>query len=363
VIARLPAGAASAGAETAGVDWWGIAWLGVLLLVNAFFVAAEFAVISARRSQIEPRAEAGSRAAKTALWAMEHATLMLATCQLGITVSSLLIFNVSEPAIDHLLEIPLELTHWPAEVIGGIAFTITLTVVSFLHVVLGEMVPKNLSFSAPDRAVLILATPLVAVATIFRPIIIALNAIANGVLRLFRVEPKNEATSAFTAEEVQTIIATSTREGVLTDPTGTLGAAFEFTTKRVRDVALPREHLITLPEDGTPGDVERAVAQHGFSRYVLIDDAGEPTGYVHLKDVIDLRDDELDVPVPPKRIRQLISVFRDAELEDALTLMRRSGAHVARAFDEHGATRGVLFLEDIIETLVGEVQDATRRQR
>ena len=352
----------AADGATTGVDWWGIAWLGVLLLVNAFFVGAEFAVISARRSQIEPRAEAGSRAAKTALWAMEHATLMLATSQLGITVCSLLILNVSEPAIHHLLEIPLELTHWPEEVIGGIAFAITLIVVSFLHVVLGEMVPKNLSFSVPERAVLILATPLVAVATVFRPIIVALNATANGILRLFRVAPKNEATSAFTAEEVQTIINTSTREGVLTDTTGTLSNAFEFTEKRVRDVALPGDALITLPEDATPADVEKAVAQHGFSRYVLVNESGEPTGYVHLKDVIDLRADEFDDPVPPKRIRQLISIFRDSELEDALALMRRSGAHVARAFDEHGATRGVLFLEDIIETLVGEVQDATRRR-
>ena len=346
----------------AGVDWWGIAWLGILLVVNAFFVGAEFAVISARRSQIEPRAEAGSRSAKTALWAMEHATLMLATSQLGITVCSLLILNVSEPAIHHLLEIPLELTQWPAEVVGTIAFVIALVVVSFLHVVLGEMVPKNISFSVPERAVLILAPALVAVATVFKPIIWSLNAIANGILRLFRVEPKNEATSAFTAEEVQTIIATSTREGVLTDTTGTLSNAFEFTEKRVRDVALPGDALVTLPEDATPSDVERAVAQHGFSRYVLVNAENEPTGYVHLKDVIDLRDDEFDDPVPPKRIRQLISVFRDSELEDALALMRRSGAHVARAFDEHGATRGVLFLEDIIETLVGEVQDATRRR-
>jgi Hemolysins and related proteins containing CBS domains len=345
----------------AGVDWWGIAWLGILLLVNAFFVGAEFAVISARRSQIEPRAENGSRAAKTALWAMEHATLMLATSQLGITVCSLLILNVSEPAIHHLLEIPLQLTGWPAEVVGTIAFVVALVVVSFLHVVLGEMVPKNISFSVPDRAVLILATPLVAIATVFKPVIWTLNATANVILRLFRVEPKNEATSAFTAEEVQTIIATSTREGVLTDTTGTLTNAFDFTEKRVRDVMVALDALVTLPEDATPADVERAVAQHGFSRYVLVNDGGEPTGYVHLKDVIDLRDDEFDEPVPPKRIRQLITLYRDAELEDALALMRRSGAHVARAFDEHGVTRGVLFLEDIIETLVGEVQDATRR--
>ncbi|MBN9238318.1 MAG: hypothetical protein BGO97_01435 [Micrococcales bacterium 70-64] len=345
------------------MDVWGIVWLFVLLLVNAFFVGAEFAVISARRSQIEPRAEAGSRAAKTALWAMEHATLMLAACQLGITVASLLILNVSEPAIHHLLEIPLHLTGLPEEAIGTIAFIITLLLVSFLHVVLGEMVPKNISFSLPDRAVLLLAPPLVFVARVFNPIIWALNAIANGVLRLFRVTPKNEANSVFTLDEVATIVAQSTREGVLTDAGGTLSAAFEFTSKKVRDVAVGMGSLVTLPEDATPADVERAVAQRGFSRYILVDDAGEPTGYLHLKDVIDLDDEnEFDEPVPPKRIRQLISIFRGTDLEDALATMRRSGVHVARAFDENGATRGVLFLEDIIEELVGEVQDATRRR-
>ncbi len=344
-------------------DWWGIAWLAILLLFNAFFVAAEFAVISARRSQIEPLAEAGSRSARTALWAMEHATLMLATSQLGITVCSLLILNVSEPAIHHLLEIPLELTHWPEEVIGGVAFGITLLLVSFLHVVLGEMVPKNISFSVPDRAALVLATPLVFVATVLRPIIVALNGTANGVLRLFRVEPKNEATSIYTLDEVQTIVAQSQAEGVLVDRSGALTAAFEFTEKKVQDVAVGMDQLITLPEDASPADVERAVAQHGFSRYVLVDEDGEPTGYLHLKDVIDLDDDEFAEPVPPKRIRQLVSVFRGTELEDALAILRRSGLHLARAFDENGRTRGVLFLEDIIEELVGEVQDATRRRR
>ncbi len=343
-------------------DWAGIAWLFALLLINAFFVAAEFAVISARRSQIEPRAEAGSRAAKTTLWAMEHASLMLATSQLGITVASLLILNVSEPAIHHLLQAPLAFTGWSGAVTSAVSFVIALVVVSFLHVILGEMVPKNLSFSVPDRAALILAPPLVFVATILRPIIFVLNAMTIGVLKLLRVQPKSEANSVFTLDEVATIVAHSTREGVLTDAGGTLSAAFEFTSKKVRDVAVGMSALVTLPEDATPADVERAVAQRGFSRYILVDDAGEPTGYLHLKDVIDLDDqDEFDEPVPPKRIRQLISIFRGTDLEDALATMRRSGVHVARAFDESGATKGVLFLEDIIEELVGEVQDATRR--
>lgn len=343
-------------------DWWGIAWLVILLAVNAFFVAAEFALIAARRSQIEPRAEAGSRAAKTAIWAMEHATLMLATTQLGITIASLLILNVSEPAIHHLLSVPLHLTGWSEAVISTIAFIITLTLVSFLHVVLGETVPKNISFSVPDRAVLLLATPLVGIATVFRPVIVLLNAVSNGAVRLFGVQPRTEANSAFSFDEVATIVATSTREGVLTDSTGTLSNAFEFTTKTVKDVLVPMPKLVTLPDDATPEDVERAVAQHGFSRYVLLDDQGEPSGYLHLKDVIDLDDDEFGEPVPPKRIRQLISIYHDTELEDALAIMRRSGSHLGRAFDENGATQGVLFLEDIIEELVGEVQDATRRR-
>ncbi|MEO8094196.1 MAG: hemolysin family protein [Pseudolysinimonas sp.] len=343
-------------------DWAGIVWLVVLLIVNGFFVGSEFAVISARRSQIEPRAEAGSRAAKTALWAMEHVNLMLATCQLGVTVASLLILNVSEPALHHLLALPLDLLHIPESVVDTVAFIITLVLVSYLHAVLGEVVPKNLTFSMPDRLLLILATPLVAFATVFRPIIVVLNVTSDGILRLLRIQPKTEANSAFTVDEVATIVATSTREGVLTDATGTLSNAFEFTEKKVTDVAVDMDKLVTLPEDASPSDVERSVTQHGFSRYVLVDADGEPTGYVHLKDVIDLDDDEYDDPVPPKRIRQLISVFRDTDLEDALATLRRSGSHVARVFDESGGTRGVLFLEDIIEELVGEVQDATRRQ-
>jgi len=342
-------------------DLWGIVWLVVLLVINAFFVGAEFAVISAKRSQIEPKAEAGSRTAKTALWAMEHATLMLATCQLGITVCSLLILLVSEPAIHHLLEIPLGAIGWPEAVVSGVAFAIALIVVTFLHVVFGEMVPKNLSFTIPDRAVLALATPLVAVATVLRPIVGALNGVANGAIRLIGVTPRSEATSVFTLDQVATIVAESTKEGVLEDRTGALGAAFEFTTKRVDDVAVPLAGLVTLPEDATPADVESAVSKRGYSRYILVDGDGEPSGYVHLKDVIDLVDDEFESPIPGKRVRRLASIWDETELEDALATMRREGAHIARAFDQTGRTTGVLFLEDIIEELVGVIDDITER--
>src|SRR5690606_9709957 len=156
----------------------------------------------------------GSRPARTALYAMEHATLMLATSQLGITICSLLILNVSEPAIHKLLAMPMEAMGWSETAVSVTSFVIALIIVSFLHVVFGEMVPKNLAFSIPDRAVLILATPLVWVSKLFMPVIWALNGIANGILRLFGVQPKSEAESTFTIDEVATIVNQSREEGV-----------------------------------------------------------------------------------------------------------------------------------------------------
>ncbi|KAA9111177.1 hemolysin family protein [Microbacterium rhizomatis] len=349
-------------------DWAGIAWLVVLLAFNAFFVGAEFAVISARRSQIEPLAEKGSRSAKTALYAMEHATLMLATSQLGITICSLLILNVSEPAIHHLLAGPLGLTGLAETTVDVIAFIVALLLVSYLHVVFGEMVPKNLAFSVPDRAVLMLATPLVWVSRVFHPVIVALNWVANSILRLFRVEPKDEAASTFTLEEVATIVNQSRIEGVLDDAAGTVAAAVEFSDKKAGEVAVPLADLVTLPESTTPDEIERAVATHGFSRYVIVDAGGEPVGYVHLKDILRAAEgsrSEADVVrrIAPKRIHQMVPVMDTTDLEDALALMRRAGRHLAQVRDQEGRTTAVLFLEDIIEELVGEVQDATRRGR
>lgn len=200
----------------------GIIALFVLLTANAFFVGAEFAVISARRAQIEPLAAEGNKSAKTALWAMEHATHMLATCQLGITASSIMILLVAEPAVHHLLEAPLEAIGLSTGVITPIAFIVTLLVVTFLHVVAGEMIPKNMAFSVPDRAVLLLAPPLVGLSKLLGPVIRGMNAIANVVLRLCGVEPKDSANTAFTLEQIESIVDESTTTGMLADKSGVL---------------------------------------------------------------------------------------------------------------------------------------------
>jgi CBS domain containing-hemolysin-like protein len=337
----------------------GLIWFAVLLVANAFFVGAEFAVLSARRAQIEPRADAGSKPAKITIKAMESVSLMLATAQLGITLCSLAILLIVEPSIHDLLK-PL-MVALPYEVGYAVSFAIALVAVTFMHVVFGEMVPKNIAFSIPERAALVLAPLLYLFAQFVRPIVLTLNAIANGVLRLLKIEIRDEAFNAYTLDQVEDIVEHSTREGVLNDSSGALSNAFEFTEKKVRDISVALDNLVAFNESVTPREIEQAVAKHGFSRYPLTSDSNEIVGYVHLKDVIDLRDDEVDDPIPAKRIRTLISLPASMELEDALASMKRVGAHRARSFDRSGKLVGVLFLEDILEELVGEVQDATKR--
>ncbi|WP_432502463.1 hemolysin family protein [Kineococcus arenarius] len=334
----------------------------VLLLGNGFFVGAEFAVLSARRSQVEPLAATSARA-RSALSAMEHVSLMLATCQLGVTLCSLGLGAVAEPALAHLLEPLFEAVHLPHGLVHPVAVVIALTVVVYLHVVVGEMIPKNLSIAGPDRAVLLLAPPLVALGRALGPLIRALNGVTNAVLRLAGVEPKDEVASAFTVEEVQSIVAESQREGTLDDSGGLVSGVLEFSDRSVGEIAVPLADLRTVTVGATPADVEALVARTGFSRFPVLDAAGDLHGYLHLKDLLYADDERYTQPVPEKRIRQLGTLGAGEEVEDALASMRRTGAHLARVVDAGGAVTGVVFLEDVIEELVGEVRDATQRAR
>lgn len=338
--------------------------VGLLLLAgNAFFVGAEFAVISARRSSIEPRAEAGERRAQTVLWAMEHVSLMLACAQLGVTVCSTGLGIVAEPALAHLLEPPFAALGLPEQLVHPVALVIALAVVVYLHVVLGEMVPKNLAVAGPEAAALWFAPPLVLVARVVRPVIAVLNWIANHAVRLTGVEPRDEVASAFTAEEVASIVEHSQAEGVLHDEQGLLTGAIEFSERTAADVMVPPEDLVTVTPGVTPDDVEHLVARTGFSRFpVRADGDGPFLGYLHLKDVLYASNGDRAEPVPSWRVRALASVRPHDEVEDALRAMQRSGAHVARVEDADGV-RGVVFLEDILEELVGEVRDAMQRRR
>jgi CBS domain containing-hemolysin-like protein len=341
-------------------DWAGILWLVILLIGNAFFVAAEFAIMSARRSQIEPLAEAGSARAKTTLHAMENVSLMLACAQLGITVCSLLILNVAEPAIHHLLADPLHAVGMPEEIAGPAAFIVALFIVTFLHVTFGEMVPKNISVSVADRAALLLAPALVFIARLVKPVIRALNWAANHTLRAFGVQPKDEVSSTFTLEEVQSIVAESRRHGLVADVNGLIAGALEFSTQSAEGIMVPLDQVVTLKTNTTPVQFETAVRRTGFSRFPMADDDGNLTGYMHIKDVISIPEEAYDRPILESKVRSLANLYAVDDIEAALATMQRTGSHLARVMGPDASTRGVLFLEDVIEELVGEIRDATQ---
>lgn len=341
-------------------DWAGIFWLVVLLLGNAFFVGAEFAVMSARRSQIEPLAEAGSKRAQTTLLAMENVSLMLACAQLGITVCSLLILQVAEPAIHHLMAVPLEAVGIPVEIADIVAFAVALLLVTFLHVTIGEMVPKNISVSVADKAALLLAPPLMFIARLVKPVIVALNWSANHILKLMRIEPKDEVTSSFTLEEVQSIVQESTRHGLVDDDAGLITGALEFSEHTAADVMVPLDKLVMMKSNTTPVEFEKAVSRTGFSRFPMLDDDGMLSGYLHIKDVLSIPDAAYHQPIAESHIRSLANLAMDDEIEKAMSVMQRTGSHLARVIGPDGLTQGVLFLEDVIEQLVGEIRDATQ---
>lgn len=334
--------------------------ISVLLLVgNAFFVGAEFAVMSVRRSQVEPLAAAGNRRARTVLFALEHVSEMLATAQLGITVCSTGLGALAEPAIAHALHDPFKELGLPPEAAHAVAFVIALLLVVYLHVVAGEMIPKNLAISQPERAALVFGPPLVFVSRLLRPVIWGLNELANVILRLLGVEPKSEVSSAFTAEEVASIVELSQAEGVLQDDLGLLSGALEFSAETAGSVMVPVEELRTVAVDVTPDELEHAVSRTGFSRFPVTD-GDALIGYLHLKDVLYAEGAERSEPVPAWRVRALAVVEPADEVEDALAVMQRSGAHLARVVS-NGRTVGVVFLEDILEQLVGEVRDSMQR--
>jgi CBS domain containing-hemolysin-like protein len=347
-------------------DLGGVLLAVVLLGANAFFVGAEFALISARRSQIEPRAQSGSRMARITLAAMERVSEMMAGAQLGITICSLGLGAVGEPALAHLIEPVFHGLHVPEEWLHPVAFVIAMTIVVFLHVVLGEMVPKNIAIAGPDRAALVLGPPMLGIVTVLRPVIATINAIANTILRLLRIEPKDEIGSTFTREEVAALVEESHGEGLLAeDEYDRLSGALGFTEKTVAEVMMRPDSLATVVRGSTGADVEALCAATGFSRFPVVAEGGDPVdllGYLHIKDVLEPDEERRERPVADRWIRPFATVTDDTLLHDALEVLQRRGAHMARVVDPAGTTLGVAALEDVIEELVGEIRDAAHSE-
>jgi CBS domain containing-hemolysin-like protein len=330
----------------------------VLLCLNGVFVAAEFSLILARRTQLEPAAQAGSRPAKMALHGIENLALSIAACQLGVTVCSLLLGAVAEPTAESLLEPAFHAVGLSRGWVDALAIAIALAVVTFAHALFGEMVPKNLALVRPERSVLLLAPILLTVAAILRPIVVGLNATAHAAVRLLGIEPKHEVTSTFTAEEVAGLLEESRREGLLDEHEfGLVSGALEFSGGTVAQVLLPLGELVTVSAQTTLAQVERACADTGFSRFPVLDETGDLTGYLHVKDVLDTQLDSRDRPLSDHWLqRPLATIAPDTGLYQALRAMQKRGAHMARVADETGQPLGVVMLEDVLAELVGEIR-------
>lgn len=332
-----------------------------LLGVNAFFVAGEFAVTSSRRSQIEPLREQGTRGSAKAMYALENVSHMLSICQLGVTVASTTLGAVAEPAIAHLLSEPLVSAGLPASSSHVVALAVALLIVVFLHVVFGEMVPKNISIAMPQDALLILAPPLVVIGTALGPVIHAMDRTADWFVRLAGLTPRSEIAAAFTAEEVASIVQRSEQEGKIHDELGLLSGSLEFADRTAGDAMVPLDKLVTVAAESTPAELEHLVSITGFSRFPVVE-RGAIIGYLHVKDVLYAQGAEHDRPIGRSRIREMDRVRPDDEMEDAMRQMQHTGIHCAEVVDDAGAVIGVLFLEDILEELVGEVRDILQRK-
>lgn len=337
--------------------------VGALLLAgNAFFVGAEFALISARRTQIEPRAAAGSKTAAVTLLAMENVSLMMAGAQLGITICSLGLGAVGEPAVAHLIEGPFAALGMPEAFLHPTAFAIALSIVVLLHMVLGEMVPKNLALAAPTRSALMLGPPIYAIVFILKPLITMLNALSNAIVRLLRTEPRAEVPSVFTHEEVAALIAESGREGLLGPREHQLlKGALSLPELTVRSVLIPITKLVTVEHGVSSADVERKAFETGYSRFPVAGTEAELMGYLHIKDVLEIQQTKRLQPVPDKRVRPMPTLHADDLLDAALKQMQRRGTQMARVHDSAGTLLGVVAMEDVLEELVGSIRDAMQR--
>lgn len=348
-----------------GSDVFGVLLTVALLGANAFFVGSEFALISARRDRLEALAEQGKKSAVTVMRAGEHLSLMLAGAQLGITICSILLGRVGEPAVAHLLEKPFGALGIPDTMLHTVSFVIALGVVVTLHVLLGEMVPKNIAIAGPESTAMLLIPPYLVYMKAAKPFIAFYNWCANATLRIFGVEPRDELDVTVSTVELSEMIAESLSEGLL-DPEehGRLTRALQIRNRVVSDVAIPLDDIraVRVVADGRgPAlvDVERALSDTGYSRFPVTDMAGYYIGYLHIKDILAMVDDP-EAVVDLSMVRPLPQVSSSLSLPDALSTLRRDNSHLALVTAGDRVT-AMVALEDLVEDLVGTVRDGTHR--
>lgn len=330
----------------------------VLLAGNAFFVGSEFALIASRRTVIEPLA-ATSRRARMALSAMNQIPLMIAGAQLGITICSLGLGAIAEPALAHLLEVPFGWVGLPESARHPVAFVLALAVVVFLHTVLGEMVPKNITLAGPEQSALVLGPPMLAFCLATKPLLAAMRWASRVILSLWKIESADAVKTVFTAEELAGMVAQSRTEGLLgTEQHARIAGALALRHRTAREALRPWSRVTTIADDVSPATLEVLAARIGRSRFPVVQRTSRRVlGFVHVKDILGYEGTARTAPIPSDAIRPLAVVPPDRNLADLLLTMRRERAHIMLVTDGR-IPLGVVTLDDVLHAVVGE--SATR---
>jgi CBS domain containing-hemolysin-like protein len=345
--------------------------LGVLLTIlligtNAFFVGAEFSLISARRDRLEALAGQGKHRAIAVIRAGERLPLVFAGAQLGITVSSILLGRIGEPAVAELLERPFGLVGVSDALLHTVSFVVALAIVVTLHVLFGEMVPKNIAIAGPEKAAMLLIPPYLVYMRAARPFIAFYNWCTSVTLRALRVRPKDELDITVSTVELSEMIAESVSEGLLDPEEHTrLTRALQIRNRVVADVAVPVAHIRAVPvavagSGPTVGALEEALAETGYSRFPVVGVGGSFVGYLHIKDVLPLGDNPHAV-VDLAMVRPLPLVRESMPLAEALSQLRRTKSHLALVTAKDGGVVAMVALADLVEDLVGTVRDGMHR--
>lgn len=329
----------------------------LLLVANAFFVAAEFALVASKPHRLAQLAESGSRAARSAHAGSRELSLMLAGAQLGITLCTLGLGALAKPAVAALLGPVFEAVGLPAGLSGAVAIVLAVAIVVFLHMVVGEMAPKSWAISHPESSAVLLALPFRGFTWISRPALRLFNALANLLVRATGVTPRDTVDRAHAPAQLQLLLAESREHGALPEHEHRfLSGALRLEQETVGSLAHPIAEAVTIAADQTSADVERISHETGRSRLVVLD-RDEPTALVHVRDAV-----QCHAQGPPRAVAELsqhlITLPADLPLIDAVTRMREQRAQLALV-DRNGSTAGLVALEDLLETVLGQFEDDT----
>jgi CBS domain containing-hemolysin-like protein len=354
-----------AATEGIQVNWVGIGVAVVLLALNGFFVAAEFALLAARRSRIEQLAADGDRRAGHALAGLRELTLMLAGAQLGITMCSLGLGAVAEPAVAGVIEGVLGEAFTLSDTTRHIiAFSIALSIVVFLHMVVAEMAPKSWAISHPEKSALLLARPFRLFVTVFRPLIRFLNGLANITVKAVGVEPQDERAMAHSPSDLLLLIEESAGHGgIAAEEHELLARSLELSGLTAADAMTVRRDIVAVGADVTADLVAAEAHRTGRTRVVVHEgDLDHVRGFVHAKDLLRLAHGTWPTTSAGTLTRPIMVTPEHHGLEDLLLEMRTRRHHIALVVDEHGMVLGLVTLEDVIEELIGDFDDESDRR-